>query len=65
MKMTTKTPANVSTMEEAASARWLTATLERARIEVQSTPSLEALDRMRARVLGETAPRKLRQSIAA
>lgn len=65
MNMTTKTPANVSTMEEAASARWLAATLEHARIDVQRVPTAEAVDRIRQRVLGERAPRKLRQSIAA
>lgn len=63
--MTTKTPTNISTMEEAASARWLAATLEHARIDVKSVPTADAVDRIRARVLGEQAPRKVRQSIAA
>ena len=65
MKMTAKTPANITTLEEAASARWLTATLEKARIDVQSVPTAEAVDRIRERVLGVAPSRKAERSIAA
>lgn len=65
MKMTAKTPANVTALEEAASARWLTATLEKARIDVKSVPTAEAVDRIRERVLGEPTPQKAQRSIAA
>lgn len=65
MKMTTKTPANVTLIEEAASARWLTATLEHARADVQCVPTEDAIDRIRERVLGGKAPRKLQRPIAA
>jgi len=65
MQMTTKTPANVSTMEEAASARWLAATLEHARIDMQRVPTAEAVDRIREQVLGVAASRKAERSIAA
>ena len=65
MKMTTRTPANVTTLEEAASARWLTATLEKARSDVKSVPTAEAVDRIRERVMGEPTPRKAQRSIAA
>jgi hypothetical protein len=63
--MTTKTPANVTTIAEATTARWLAETLAQARVDVKSVPTAEAVDRIRARVLGERAPRKVRQSIAA
>ena len=63
--MTANTPANITTIEEGASARWLTATLENARIDVKSVPTAEAVDRIRERVLGEPARRKAQRSIAA
>ena len=63
--MTAKTPANVTTLEEAASVRWLSATLENARVDVRSVPTAEAVDRIRERVLGEPARRKAQRSIAA
>ena len=58
MTMTAKTPANVTTLEEATAARWLATTLEHARIDVKSVPTAAAVDRIRERVLGESAPRK-------
>jgi hypothetical protein len=65
MTMTTKTPANVTPLEDAASARWLAATLANARVDVEAVPTAEAVDRIRARVLGERAPQKAQRSIAA
>ncbi len=57
--MTNETPAAVTSIEDAAIARWLARTLAPARARVQAEPSDEALDRIRARVFGQ-APRKVR-----
>lgn len=65
MKMTTRTPANITTFEEATASRWLAATLEQARIDVHNVPTAEAVDRIRERVLGEPTPQKTQRSIAA
>lgn len=65
MKMTAKTPVNVTDIEEAAAARWLADTLDDARADVKRVPTAEAVGRIRARVLGGTAPRKSERSIAA
>jgi hypothetical protein len=63
--MTEHTPATVSDIEDAATARWLTRTLGPARAAVMRAPTAEAVDRIRARVLGEAAPRKHTRSLAA
>lgn len=63
--MTTKTPANVTDIEDATTARWLAGTLNDARASVKGVPTADAVDRIRARVLGEAAPRKTERSIAA
>ena len=63
--MTTKTPANVTDIEDATTARWLADTLDDARADVKAVPTAEAVDRIRARVLGETAARKTERPIAA
>lgn len=65
MKMDTKTPANVTTIEEATTARWLAEALEHARGDLKSIPTVEAIDRMRARALGVEAPRRAERPIAA
>jgi hypothetical protein len=65
MTMTTKTPENLTNIEEATTARWLTKTLAHARIEVQDVPTAEAVDRIRARILGTVPARKAERSIAA
>ncbi len=65
MKMTTETPANVTAMQDAADSRWLASTLEHVRADLQAVPTAEAIGRIRERVLGEKAPRKLQRSIAA
>ncbi len=65
MKMTTKTPANVTDIEDAATVRWLADTLGNARGDLKSIPTAEAVDRIRAQVLGIEAPRKSERSIAA
>ena len=65
VKMTAKTPANVTNIEQATTARWLAETLEHARADVTSVPTAEAVDRIRAQVLGVAASRKAERSIAA
>jgi hypothetical protein len=62
--MTENTPETVSAIEDAATARWLARTLAPARAAVARHPSPQAIDRMRARIFGEEAPRK-RSRIAA
>ncbi len=57
--MTDETPAAITNIEDAATARWLAVTLAPARALVQAEPSEQALDRIRARVFGD-APRKAR-----
>jgi hypothetical protein len=57
--MTDETPAAITNIEDASTARWLAKTLAPARARVQAEPSEQALDRIRARVFGE-APRKAR-----
>ncbi len=63
--MTAKTGANISTIEDAATSKWLTTALADARERMAQVPTDEALDRIRMRVFGETSPRKQRRSIAA
>ena len=65
MKMTTNTPANVTDIEDATTVRWLADTLDDARADVKRVPTAEAVDRIRARVLGATVSRKTERSIAA
>ena len=57
--MTNDTPAAITSIEDAATARWLARKLAPARALVQAEPSEAALERIRARVFGET-PRKTR-----
>lgn len=61
--MTTEAPAVISSIEDAATVRWLTRVLASARNRVAGEPSDQALARMRARVFGE-APRKARRLAA-
>jgi hypothetical protein len=56
--MTTESPA-VTSIEDAAAARWLMRALAPVRNRVLAEPSDEALERIRARVFGER-PRKAR-----
>jgi hypothetical protein len=63
--MPTETAANVTTIEDATAARWLAKTLAPARADVAAGPSAEAVDRIRARVFGEAAPRRAARKIAA
>ena len=53
LSMTNKTPANVTPIEDLAASRWLVAALAAARSEVQSEPTGEAVERIRARIFGE------------
>lgn len=62
--MTEHTPATVTSMEDASNARWLAKTLAPARAHMAGVPSAEVIDRIRERVMGESAPRK-RTRIAA
>jgi hypothetical protein len=61
----TKTHENITDIEDAANARWLAAKLTPARARSQDVPTLEAVDRMRAAIFGEAAPRRKERSIAA
>ncbi len=63
--MTTRTSAKITDIQDQATARWLAKLLEPSRERVQAEPDAERLDRIRVRVLGEQAPRKVRRSIAA
>jgi hypothetical protein len=65
--MTTKTPARIEKIEDAATARWLARTLEPARARIETAPSAEAVDRIRARVLdaGAAAARRPARRLAA
>jgi len=63
--MTTSTVAKITDIEDAANVRWLAKMLEPARTRVRATPTDEAVDRIRARVFGDAAPRKVSPSIAA
>lgn len=65
MNMTTKTPANITMLEDAAASKWLASTLAAVRERTQLVPTDEALDRIRMRVFGTTSPRKQHRSIAA
>jgi hypothetical protein len=58
--MTTTTLAQMNEIEDASTARWLAEKLASARIRVSEAPTAEAVDRIRLRVLGETAPKKER-----
>ncbi|MEX2246235.1 MAG: hypothetical protein WEC75_06070 [Dehalococcoidia bacterium] len=57
--------AAVTDIEDAATEKWLARTLAQARAHIKTTPSQEAVDRVRARVLGEAAPRKVERTKAA
>jgi hypothetical protein len=63
--MTDKKPATPTNITTAASARWLAAALAGARAEVSAGPTPEAVERMRARVLGETRGRERTPTLAA
>jgi len=65
MMMTTRTAATVTDIEDAATARWLDRTLQPARARLQRVPDTSAIERIRARVLGEAAARRAARSIAA
>lgn len=65
MNMITKTPANLTTIEDATTSKWLTRTLATARDRGQQVPTDEAVDRIRLRVIGAPSPRKQQRSIAA
>lgn len=63
--MVTSPEPNISDFDDATAARWLRLKLEPARRDVAKAPTAEAVDRIRARVFGETAPRRRHRSIAA
>jgi len=56
---------NISGIEDASTARWLSGALAPAQRRSKDGPTAEAIDRIRARVFGDAAPRKARRSIAA
>lgn len=53
--MTTETPAAISHIQDASTARWLARVLAPTRARVLAEPTDEAIERIRARVLGERA----------
>lgn len=55
----------ISDFEDAANSRWLAAALAPARRRAQQEPSAAAVDRIRARVLGEQPARKRPRVLAA
>ena len=55
LTMTNDTPANVTPIEDLATARWLAEALAPARATVQAEPTGEAVARMRLRIFGEKA----------
>ena len=57
--MTTETPAAITNIQDASTARWLARALESARARVLAEPSDEAIERIRGRIFGER-PRKTR-----
>jgi hypothetical protein len=61
--MTTETPAAITSIEDASTARWVARALEPARARVATEPTGEALERIRARVFSEQ-PRKTRRLAA-
>lgn len=63
--MSTATESRITDIETAALARWLRRTLSGTRARVGTTPSPEAVDRIRARVFGHEARRDKPRSIAA
>lgn len=63
--MTDKTSASITSIETATTARWLSRALAPARYRSKEAPTAEAVDRIRARVFGETATKKADRSIAA
>ena len=56
---------NISDFDDATAARWLRLTLEPTRRNGPKAPTAEAVDRIRARVFGDAAPRRRHRSIAA
>ena len=62
--MDENSPAEITEIEPAATEKWLTRTLAPARARVKDAPSVEAVARVRARVLSEATPTK-RTRIAA
>jgi hypothetical protein len=65
MTMNTDTPANVTNIDDATAARWLTETLEPARARAKEGPTASAIERIRARIFGDAAAAKKDRSIAA
>jgi hypothetical protein len=62
--MTDTKPENIADFEDVATARWLTEKLEPARRRVLEGPPVEAIARMRSRVLEEASAQKKRKIAA-
>jgi hypothetical protein len=56
--MVTRTPAAITNIEEASTARWLARTLAADRARVLSEPSDAAVERIRARLFGERSKKE-------
>jgi hypothetical protein len=63
--MTEKTPATVTDIESASTARWLRRALAPARARVAAGPTEDAVERMRAQIFGEDTPKKRARTLAA
>jgi hypothetical protein len=63
--MNSKTPVLPNEIESASTARWLSAALAPARARMKLSPTREAIDRMRTRVVSEETIRRRKQRIAA
>jgi hypothetical protein len=58
-------PAAITDIEDAATVRWLARTLAQARAAMRHEPTEDAVERMRARIFGETSRKPHRQRAAA
>ena len=63
--MTTESVPNVTEIDDAATARWLSKSLDGVRADVASDPSANVVDRIRARIFGDWAQRRTTGKIAA
>ena len=64
-EMNTNQPAAITDIEDAATVRWLARALAPARAASHREPTDAAIDRMRARIFGETVRKPHRQRAAA
>ena len=63
--MNMSNPNRMNEVEDAATARWLAAALAPEKRRIRQRPADEVIERIRARVFSDAAPRKVTRSIAA